>query len=269
MVAECKQFVVDRMLLNERNGWKDEKQMAGNRKVLREQENRSQCEAADRHVGMLMSQTVQTDRFLSFLGLKLGQNERRGNCDQSARTSLHCTEIPANARRLVKAESMSLSPDLRFWMWLLFQDVADYLHVDAAGSLSSGPSGPSITGQPVGTVEGHTQERIQRPGECLQGFFTKWRFRGKIHPFSEVHECGSCFIYRPQCTTEVKMNQYKPGKFTASVLIRQYFTARFCFNRLFINLLYNSFVISRTQLCVNKLQLQVLQERLFFFVGVH
>lgn len=54
-------------------------------------------------------------------------------------------------------------------MWLLFQDVADWLHVAAAGSLRSGPSGPSITGQPVGAVEGHTQERIQRPGECLQG----------------------------------------------------------------------------------------------------
>lgn len=51
----------------------------------------------------------------------------------------------------------------------LFQDVADCLHVAAAGSLSSGPSGPSITGQPVGAMEGHTQERIQRPGECLQG----------------------------------------------------------------------------------------------------
>lgn len=57
---------------------------------------------------------------------------------------------------------------MRFCALLVFQDVAVCLHVGAAGSLSSGPPGPSITGQPVGTVEGHTQERIQRPGECLQ-----------------------------------------------------------------------------------------------------
>lgn len=178
---------------------------------------------------------------------------------------------------------MYLSPDLRFWTWLLFQDVADCQHAAAASSLSSGPSGPSITGQPVGPVEGHTQERIQRPGECLQGL---------VFWVSPSAHSETKFILFIRCILNVATSVVKshvlftdhtaqlnsrrictnrsplPRKFTALVLISSYFTARFCFNRV-INLPFNSFVISRTELCVNKLLLQVLKMQKDFFVGVH
>lgn len=55
----------------------------------------------------------------------------------------------------------------------LFQDVAVCLRV-AAGGLGSGPPGSSLSGRPVGAVEGHTQERIQRPGQyVLYACFSK------------------------------------------------------------------------------------------------
>lgn len=61
---------------------------------------------------------------------------------------------------------MYLNPCVCVYVLLLFQDVAVRVCV-AAGGLSSGPSGRSHSGRPVGAVEGHTQERIQRPGQCV------------------------------------------------------------------------------------------------------
>lgn len=56
---------------------------------------------------------------------------------------------------------------LRFYcLCCFFQDVAVCVRV-AAGGLSSKPPGSSLSGQPVGRVEDHTQERIQWAGKSL------------------------------------------------------------------------------------------------------
>lgn len=51
-------------------------------------------------------------------------------------------------------------------MLCVCQDVAGRLRA-ASCSLSSGPPGPDESGQPVGAVEDHTQEGVQRPGEWI------------------------------------------------------------------------------------------------------